>query len=153
MNLLGYLDKAAEWVGFDAGAVSNLYEDSFLSDVIGVGVKAYDKVTDFLDTDFGNKAAGYMMQQLSDPKQNGKMPIRGGRVSSGAGSVGQASYKASAVDMGFTPKVMQAYRNAQNARAGSSIQSAVQRLQTRPSKGPTVALGTSQIKVAPRSRA
>lgn len=79
---------------------------------------------------------------------------RGARLS-GSGSraaVGSASYKTSAVDLGYTAKVQNAFRAAQNARAGSAVAQTIQRLQTKPAKGPLLQLGTTPINVAPRSR-
>lgn len=85
------------------------------------------------------------MPQFGTPK--------GQRLSSGSRSaVSSGSYKASAVDLGYTAKVQNAVRAASNARAGSVIAQTVQQLRTRPAKGPLLQLGTTPIKVTPRAR-
>jgi hypothetical protein len=140
-----YVSGAAETV-YDTA--SSYYEGSFLQ----TGV---DKASDFFGSEAAKGVAGYAsgalfgksgMPEFGTPK--GSRMSGGARSSAGAGT----AYQATATDLGYTSKVQSAVRAAQNARAGSSIQQTVQRLQTRPAKGPLIQLGAAPIKVAPRSR-
>lgn len=131
----GYYDKAATY-----------YEGSRLD-------KAITGVSNFLDTDLGKtatKAATALYGKTGAPQFGAP---KGSRLSGGArSSVSSGTYKASAVDLGYTSKVQNAIRAAQNARAGTAIQQTVAKLQTRPARGPLIQIGASPIKVAPRAR-
>lgn len=147
-----YIERGWDYVTGKAEALydtaSAYYEDSFLS-------TAVDKASDFLGSEAGQYAAGYASNALFGEKGMPQFGTpKGSRMSGRAGSSAGAgtAYSATATDLGYTSKVQSAVRAAQNARAGSSIQQTVQRLQTRPAKGPLIQLGAAPIKVAPRSR-
>ena len=129
-------------------------DDSFLSTswdwASGKAGQAYD----FLTSDAGASAAKVASAALygkSGTPQFGSP--KGGRLRGGARSaVSSGSYQASAIDLGYTSKVQNAIRAAQNARVGSPVQQTVARLSSRPAKGPLIQIGAAPIKVAPRSR-
>lgn len=141
----GYAESAYDYATAD---------DSFLSTswdwVSGKAQSAYDFVTSPGVGSAAKVASAALygksgMPQLGAPK--------GARLSGGARSaVSSGSYKASSVDLGYTSKVQNAIRSAQNARVGSPVQQTVARLSSRPAKGPLIQIGAAPIKVAPRSR-
>jgi len=142
MAFLDYLDTGIKWLTGKESVASTAYEDSFLQDFIE---------NDIVKT-VSKKAAASIFDkekmQLNAPSVKGKR-VSGARTPAGS----TAGYKASAVDLGYTAKVQNAFRAAQNARVGSPVQQTVQKLATKPSKGPLLALNMqSQIQVAPRSK-
>ena len=126
--------------------VAGAYEGSFLDKALSGDLLEKTKTT----MDIAGQAKTLLygekgMPQFGTPK--------GQRVSSASRSaVSSGAYKSSAVDLGYTAKVQNAIRAANNARAGSVVAQTVQKLQTRPAKGPLLQLGTTPIKVTPRAR-
>lgn len=151
MSLWSYVEKGWDYVSGAAETAydyaTDYYEGSFLD-------KTISGASDFLGTDAGQFAAGYAKEALfgkSGVPQFGAP--KGARMSgSGRASVGSSAYQASPVDLGYTARVQNAVRTAQNARTGSAIEQTIRKLSTRPSKGPLLNLAQSQIRVSPRSR-
>jgi len=150
MSFWSYVEKGWDYASSAATTAyetaSTYYEDSFLD-------KAISGASDFLGTEAGKAVAGYAqgalfgeagMPQFGAPK--------GQRVSAPRTSAGSSAYTASPVDLGYTSRVQNAIRTAENARTGSAVGQTIRKLSTRPSKGPLLRLAQSQIKVAPRSR-
>lgn len=150
-SLLDYLDRGAKVLGFGDTAVSTLYQDSFLEDVIDFGVSAYDKVDKLLSTPTGQAAKELAMKQFAKGSQ---FQPRGGARMSSAGKMGStlASYAASKADLGYTAKVQDMARFAQNAQAGTSIDYTVSRVSGRPAKGVNIPVEYAQIGNVSRSR-
>jgi len=150
MSLWSYVEKGWDYVSGAAStayeAASDYYEGSFLD-------KTISGASDFLGTDAGKSVAGYAKEALFGESGTPKFGApKGKRVSAPRTSAGSSAYKASPVDLGYTARVQNAVRAAQNARAGSPVGQTIRKLSTRPSKGPLLRVGQSQIKVAPRSR-
>lgn len=149
MSFLSYLDKGISLLTGSDNVASTAYQDSFLEDVVG-GVSSF----------FGNEivkgVAGAASASIFDAKKMklNAPSVQGKRISGARTPAGStAGYKASAVDLGYTAKVQNAFRAAQNARVGSPVQQTVQKLATKPAKGPLLSLNTtSQIRVAPRAK-
>ena len=152
----GYVEKGVDYVTGSGTAEHPLYgsykTDSLYDDVSGFLSTSYDKVEGFLGSKAGSETAGFVGKALfgeSGVPKAGTPSAR--RVSAPRTSGVGSTYQASSVDLGMTSRVMNAARVAQNARAGSSVGSTVQRLQTRPSRGPLLQIQQPAIKV--RSRA
>ena len=151
-SLLDYLDRGAKALGFGDTAVSTLYQDSFLEDVIDFGVGAYNKVDNLLSSPTGQAAKELAMKQFA--KGSTFQQPRGGSRMSSAGKMGStlASYAASKADLGYTAKVQDMARFAQNAQAGTSIDYTVSRVSGRPAKGVNIPVEYAQIGNVSRSR-
>lgn len=152
MSFWDYVEKGWDYVSGAAETAYDVAQEYYSGSFLETAV---DKTTDFFGSDLAKNVAGYASGALYGdsgmPKfgtPSGARMTGGARSSAGAGT----AYQATATDLGYTSKVQSAIRSAQNARAGSSIQQTVQRLQTRPAKGPLIQLGAAPIKVAPRSR-
>jgi len=160
--MLKYLEKGWDYVtGSGTSATHPLYgtSRSLSGDVMGfvdsasdfLG-SAVDEAESFLSTDLGKvagSAASALFGESGSPQFGAP---RASRVSAPRTSVSSGAYQASPVDLGYTAKVQNAMRVAQNARAGSPVGQTVQRLQTKPATGPLLRIAQSNIRVAPRSR-
>lgn len=151
-SLLDYLDRGAKALGFGDTAASTLYEDSFLESVVDFGVGAYNKVDDFLESKPGQVAKELAMKQFA--KGATFQQPRGGARMSSAGSMGStlASYAASKADLGYTAKVQDMARFANNAQAGTSIDYTVARVSGRPAKGVNIPVEYARVGGVSRSR-
>ena len=150
-SLLDYLDRGAKALGFGDTVASTLYQDSFSEDVIDFGVGAYNKVDSFLESKTGQAAKELAMQQFAKGAQF--QPRGGSRISS-AGKMGStlASYAASKADLGYTAKVQDMARFANNAQAGTSIDYTVARVSGRPAKGVNIPVEYARVGGVSRSR-
>jgi len=150
-SLLDYLDRGAKALGFGDTVASTLYQDSFLEDVIDFGVGAYNKVDSFLESKTGQAAKELAMQQFAKGSQ---FQPQGGKRISRAGSMGStlASYAASKADLGYTAKVQDMARFANNAQAGTSIDYTVARVSGRPAKGVNIPVEYARVGGVSRSR-
>jgi len=150
MSFLSYLDKGISLLTGSENVASTAYKDSFLEDIVG-------GVGEFFGNEIVKGVAGAASSSIFDQKKMklNAPSVQGKRISGARTPAGStAGYKASAVDLGYTSKVQNAFRAAQNARVGSPVQQTVQKLATKPAKGPLLALNTgSQINVAPRAKA
>jgi len=151
-SLLDYLDRGAKYLGFGDSAASSLYQDSFLEDVIDFGVSAYNKVDSFLESPTGQTAKELAMKQFA--KGSTFQQPRGGARMSSAGKMGStlASYAASKADLGYTAKVQDMARFADNAKAGTSIDYTVARVNGRPAKGVNIPVEYARVGGVSRSR-
>lgn len=131
------------------------------------GTEAYDVVESYLDKGIGfldavgenkmvSSIAGFAAKSLFNPETGALKGsgVKGQRMSSVSPSAGSAAYKASAVDMGYTAKVQNAIRAAQNARVGSKIDTTIGYISSKPAKGPLLKLDSdaAKIAVAPRAK-
>jgi hypothetical protein len=137
--------------GYVSGAVSSAYSGSFLESLYESAEGAYESAQAFgkrnpLLTEFAGAAA----KSLTGKDSRAALPS--GKRTSIRSGVQAGSYKASPADLGFTPRVLDKIRAAQNSQVGGSIQGTLSRLQGRPSKGPTIGLQATPIAVQPRSR-
>lgn len=137
--------------GYVSGAVSSAYKDSFLESLYEGAEDVYESAQAFgkrnpLLTEFAGAAV------KSVTSKDAKASLPSGKRTSIRSGVEAGSYKASATDLGFTPRVLDKIRTAQNSQVGGSIQGTLSRLQSRPSRGPTIGLQATPISVQPRSR-
>lgn len=163
--MLSYLEKGWNYVTGSSTTVNHpLYgastSRSLSGDLTGLASRAgdvFDTIGDraesFLTSDLGSKVAGTAAKSLFGESGTPKFGApSAGRVRAPRTSVSSGAYQATPVDLGYTAKVQNAMRVAQNARAGSPVGQTIQRLQTKPAKGPLLQVAQSNIRVAPRSR-
>jgi len=137
--------------GTVSGTVSSAYSGSFLESAYESAESLYESAQAFgkrnpLLTEFAGAAV------KSVTSKDAKASLPSGKRTSIRSGVDAGSYKASATDLGFTPRVLDKIRAAQNSQVGGSIQGTLSRLQSRPSRGPTIGLQATPISVQPRSR-
>lgn len=131
--------------------VSEAYKGSFLETAYETAESAYEKTQAWGKANpLAASFAGSAVKSLTS-KETAKNLPRAKRPSIQSG-VQAGSYAATSTNMGFTPRVIDKIRAAQNSKVGGSIQGTLDRLQTRPSRGPTLSVTQPQISVKPRSR-
>lgn len=144
MGLLTVLEKG--WDSLFGSVTASPGYDS-VSSSGGFFTQAWDKTASFLGSDAGKATAGFAGKAIfgdsSAPKFNAP---KGQRISAPGGSASARLSQAGAVDMGITARVQNAARIAQNnSVAGSSIRGTIERLSSRPSRGPLLSLASSSI--------
>lgn len=132
---------------YDVGVGSFL--TSSAGDVWDSAMNLIPDTPDWLNVDaakFATSVGTSLWGESGTPKASG---VKGTKMSgAGRGAASSGSYKASAVDLGYTSKVQNALRTAMNTQVGSgSVEATLAMLRARQSKGPLLQIPEATISV------
>jgi len=131
--------------------VSDAYKGSFLESTydgatdLYKGAQAWGKENPIASTFASSAVKSLTSKETAANLPKAKRPTIKSGVEAG-------SYASTATNMGYTARVVDKIRAVQNSKVGGSIQGTIDRLQTKPSRGPTLSITSPQISVKPRSR-
>lgn len=148
-NLFDYLEKGWDYVSDTAEDVYDYASDAVKSGYEYVSSTATSVGDWYSDNkDWIAPTAGFVAKTLYG--EDGVPTASAPKAPSAPGAraaAGSSSYSASAADLGYTARVRNAARVAQNAKAGGSVQGTIQRLASRPSRGPLLRIEAPSINV------